>query len=95
MSALFAGQLNPSEAAHVFDAVDTLRHSYRVERDNNIVFGLDEIKADLLGNQGTFSFFLLLIDEFVYLAILGKYHNCLFSIPHIKVLGLTTTLFLF
>ena len=57
MSALFAGQLNPSEAAHVFDTAQSLRNFYRDERDNNVVFGLDEIKSDLLGNRGIFLFF--------------------------------------
>ena len=53
MSSLFAGLLNPSEAAHLFDVgLSSLRSFYRNERDNNVEFDINEIKAGILGNNG-------------------------------------------
>ena len=53
MSSLFAGLLNPSEAAHLFDVgLSSLRSFYRYERDINVEFDIIEIKAGILGNNG-------------------------------------------
>ena len=53
MSSLFVGQLNPSEAAHLFDTVQSLRNFYRDERTNDVEFDINEIKSDILGNNGS------------------------------------------
>ena len=50
---MFAGLLNPSEVAHVFDAAaQSLRNFYRDERENDAEFDINEIKSDILINTG-------------------------------------------
>ena len=53
MSSMFAGLLNPSDAAYVFDAAaQSLRNFYRDERENDAEFDINEIKSDILINTG-------------------------------------------
>jgi hypothetical protein len=50
---MFAGLLNPSDAAYVFDAAaPSLRNFYREERENDTEFDINEIKSDILINTG-------------------------------------------
>jgi len=82
---MFAGLLNPSDAAYVFDAAaPSLRNFYREERENDTEFDIHEIKSDILINTGNSHFYIsvsfvvikreLKMEHIVFIFILSIIH---------------------